>query len=62
MSYWYGFIAQFTILPFHQEFADSGTGLVPCFQHHPFEYAKLAGAALLHSSRRIIAELKADKV
>ena len=24
MSYWYGFIAQFTILPFHQEYADSG--------------------------------------
>ena len=26
MSYWYGFIAQFTILPFHQEYADSGIG------------------------------------
>ncbi|CAL5224711.1 g7442 [Coccomyxa viridis] len=24
ISYWYGFIAQFTILPFHQEYADSG--------------------------------------
>ncbi|KAK9795930.1 hypothetical protein WJX73_006763, partial [Symbiochloris irregularis] len=24
MAYWYGFIVQFTILPFHQELADSG--------------------------------------
>ena len=24
VAYWYGFAAQFTALPFHQEFADSG--------------------------------------
>ena len=24
IAYWYGFFAQFTLLPFHQEFADSG--------------------------------------
>ena len=23
-AYWYGFLAQFTVLPFHQELADSG--------------------------------------
>ena len=24
LAYWYGFAAQFTLLPFHQEYADSG--------------------------------------
>lgn len=24
ISYWYGFIVMFTILPFHQEYVDSG--------------------------------------
>ena len=24
VAYWYGFLAQFTLLPFHQEYADSG--------------------------------------
>ena len=28
ISYWYGFIAQFTILPFHQEYADSGEATI----------------------------------
>ena len=36
ISYWYGFVAQFTILPFHQEYADSGECLHrgPCSLHH----------------------------
>lgn len=24
LAYWYGFAVQFTVLPFHQEYADSG--------------------------------------
>ena len=24
VAYWYGFAVQFTLLPFHQEYADSG--------------------------------------
>lgn len=24
LAYWYGFAVQFTLLPFHQEYADSG--------------------------------------
>ena len=24
VAYWYGFAVQFTVLPFHQEYADSG--------------------------------------
>ena len=36
ISYWYGFVAQFTVLPFHQEYADSGESLHcgPCSLHH----------------------------
>ncbi len=37
ISYWYGFIAQFTFLPFHQEYVDSGEilGSDGSMQHRP---------------------------